>query len=116
MIFRKEDYEKSIKDLQEGMTQLEPDGNCCAICGDNDHQAWECHHNPLVHSKRYWKSLTEYRCFHCGQVFTDEKNAEEHFGKRKDEPPLPICSLLCSGYGVFPDGRKCKGCRGCRTK
>lgn len=21
--------------------------------------------------------------------------------------------LLCSGYGVFPDGRKCEGCRDC---
>lgn len=22
---------------------------------------------------------------------------------------------LCSGYGVFPDGRKCKGCKDCKT-
>lgn len=23
---------------------------------------------------------------------------------------------LCSGYGVFPDGRLCKGCRDCRKE
>lgn len=23
---------------------------------------------------------------------------------------------LCSGYGVFPDGRKCEGCDDCKKK
>ncbi len=44
-------HEKRIKVFNLAKTQLEPDGNCCAVCGDNDHQAWECHHNPL--SKNY---------------------------------------------------------------
>lgn len=26
--------------------QTQPDGNNCEICGDNDHQAFECRHNP----------------------------------------------------------------------
>lgn len=47
MKYTKNDYEKAIEALKLGMTQLEPDGNCCSICGDNGHQAWECHHNPL---------------------------------------------------------------------
>ena len=53
--FTREQYEKAIENLQLGMTQLEPDGNNCAICGDTGHQAWECHHNPLndnyIHTK-----------------------------------------------------------------
>ena len=28
----------------ESHNQTKPDGNNCAICGDNDHQAFECHH------------------------------------------------------------------------
>jgi hypothetical protein len=43
----KTDYLTAIESLRLGMHQLEPDGKCCIICGDNDHQAWECHHNPL---------------------------------------------------------------------
>lgn len=48
MRFTKEQYEKAIKDLQDGMTQLEPNGHGCHICGDSGHQAFECGHNPLV--------------------------------------------------------------------
>ena len=42
-----DDYDRAIAVLELAKTQLEPDGNCCAICGDNDHQAWECIFNPL---------------------------------------------------------------------
>ena len=41
------------KALKLGMEQLEPDGRCCAICGDNDHQAFECAFNPLVKMRKY---------------------------------------------------------------
>lgn len=115
-MFTAEQYEKAIEDLKLGMSQLKPDGDNCHICGDSDHQAWECHHNPLNHSKRFWDSMIEWRCFHCGQIFTNEKEAEDHFGKRKDHPPRPICALLCSGYRVFPDGRECPGCNDCCEK
>jgi hypothetical protein len=47
MIFTKRQYEHAIRALQDGMKQLEPDGNECSVCGDSDHQAWQCHHNPL---------------------------------------------------------------------
>lgn len=45
--FTKEQYEQAIKDLQDGLTQLEPNGHGCHICGDSGHQAWECGSNPL---------------------------------------------------------------------
>ena len=48
MRFTKEQYEKAIEALKEGMTQLEPDGDNCHICGDSGHQAFECGHNPLL--------------------------------------------------------------------
>jgi hypothetical protein len=43
-----DDYRNAIKKLCDAMGQLEPDGHPCAVCGDWDHQAWGCHHNPLV--------------------------------------------------------------------
>ena len=112
-MFTVEEYEKAIEDLKLGMTQLAPDGENCHICGDGGHQAWECHHNPLNHSKWFWDSMTEWRCFHCGQVFVDEEAAAEHFGER--ESSRPICEQLCSGFRVFPDGRECKGCLDCES-
>lgn len=41
-------YDLAIKHLQEAKTQLEPDGNCCAVCGDSGHMAFGCGFNPLV--------------------------------------------------------------------
>lgn len=41
-------YDEAIKRLQDAKTQIEPDGNCCAVCGDSGHQAHTCGFNPLV--------------------------------------------------------------------
>ena len=46
-IFTRVQYESAVRALRLGSEQLEPDGKCCAICGDTGHQAWECGHNPL---------------------------------------------------------------------
>jgi len=64
-----EKYLEAIENLKLGMTQLKPDGNCCHICGDNDHQAWECALNPLSNS--YHRFHSGWKCYHCDQVFTD---------------------------------------------
>jgi hypothetical protein len=48
MKFTQADYCSAIQNLKNGLKQLEPDGHNCAICGDTDHQAFECHHNPLT--------------------------------------------------------------------
>lgn len=48
MRFTTQDYKTAIENLRLGMTQLEPDGDDCAICGDVGHQAMECGRNPLV--------------------------------------------------------------------
>jgi hypothetical protein len=47
MKFTQADYCSAIENLKNGLKQLEPDGQICAICADTDHQAFECHHNPL---------------------------------------------------------------------
>lgn len=47
MRFTRDQYEQAILALQSAMQQLEPDGECCSVCGDSGHQAWECHFNPL---------------------------------------------------------------------
>lgn len=45
--FTAEQYDAAIQALQDGKTQLQPDGDPCHICHDGGHQAWECGHNPL---------------------------------------------------------------------
>jgi hypothetical protein len=47
MRFTAKQYQAAIYNLQEGMKQLEPDGENCIICG-HDHYAFECPHNPLT--------------------------------------------------------------------
>lgn len=82
-----EDYDEAIQDLQEAKTQLEPDGDNCHVCHDSGHQAWECHHNPLAMARQAAHMRHQWRCFHCGEVFTDATLAAEHFGNRGDEKP-----------------------------
>lgn len=48
MRFTAEQYDAAIKDLQAAREQLAPDGNCCSVCGDSGHMAYECGFNPLV--------------------------------------------------------------------
>ena len=81
MRYTKTKYLSAIDALKLGMTQLEPDGNVCAICGDCGHQAWECHHNPLEGLRH----IFAHRCFHCGIVAFTQEEAEDHFGKESDE-------------------------------
>ncbi|MGD9156854.1 MAG: hypothetical protein PVG39_00470 [Desulfobacteraceae bacterium] len=82
------DYVEIIHKCKLAMEQLKPDGNCCAVCGDNDHQAWECHFNPL--SIDY--QAQHYRCFHCGDIILggDQKSGEAHFGSK--DQILPKCA------------------------
>ena len=44
-----------------------------------------------------------YKCFYCKEYFCDDC-AIEHFDK---------AIRHCSGYRVFPDGKKCEGCPDC---
>jgi uncharacterized protein with PIN domain len=80
-----DEYDEAIRELQAAKTQLKPDGNNCAVCHDSGHQAWECHHNPLVMARRGVKAEMEWRCFHCGDVFHTDTEARAHFGKSEDE-------------------------------
>ena len=51
MPFTQIQYDDAIENLERGRTQLQPDGNNCAICGDSGHQAWGCGYNPLLAQK-----------------------------------------------------------------
>ena len=75
------EYRDAIKALELAMTQLQPDGRCCVLCGDNDHQAFECLHNPLFLIEKGQKLENSWRCFRCNRVFTDYEKALEHFGE-----------------------------------
>lgn len=83
------DYEEAIRLLTDAVSQPEPNGNSCHVCGDSGHQAWECHHNPLVMARRAAADACKFRCFHCGEIFTTDESAREHFGEKQDA--LPAC-------------------------
>jgi len=100
-----EDYEEAIQQLQEAKSQLQPDGDNCHVCHDSGHQAWECHHNPLAMARKAALMEHQWRCFHCGDVFTDAKSAAEHFGSRYDETPAACQnSGTITAIGSLPDG------------
>ena len=48
MRFTAEQYDAAIENLKLAKQQLEPDRNCCSVCGDSGHMAWECGFNPLA--------------------------------------------------------------------
>jgi uncharacterized protein with PIN domain len=73
----KREYIQAIKNLQQAMTQLAPDGKVCAICEDTDHQAFECHFNPLVVAEKADGFQNSWRCFQCNEIFTTEDKAAE---------------------------------------
>lgn len=85
-----EDYNEAIQALRDASHQLEPDGLGCQVCGDSGHQAWECHHNPLVMARRASRANAHegtaipWRCFHCGQMFDNVTDARDHFGERDE--------------------------------
>ena len=87
-MFPMEEYQAAIHTLEKCMTQLEPDGNNCAYCSDNDHQAFECRFNPLV----AMKLRNTFLCYHCGKRF-EGKAAREHFG-HPEQSPTCIPGLL----------------------
>jgi hypothetical protein len=65
-----EDYDDVIALLLEAKNQLLPDGRHCCVCGDSDHQAFECHHNPLVLARRAAKmKLAFASARRCGKTF-----------------------------------------------
>lgn len=88
------DYDDAIQELIAAKTQLGPDGDNCHVCHDSGHQAWECHHNPLAMAREAASMRHQWKCFHCGDVFTDTKLAAEHFGNRGDEKPAACGAML----------------------
>ncbi len=48
MRFTAKQYDEAMDNLRLAKEQLEPDGNCCSVCGDSGHMAFECGFNPLV--------------------------------------------------------------------
>lgn len=79
------DYDDAIAALQQARAQLAPDGNHCNVCGDSDHQAFECHHNPLLVARKWTAASGVYTCWHCGFIATNEDEAVMHFGTSDDE-------------------------------
>lgn len=109
-----EEYGAAIDALKLASTQLEPDGNPCAVCGDSGHQSWECHHNPLVLAKRVEVAEGRWRCYHCNEVFDDPEEARKHFGNTSEATPRCILEkCLCLDCPCNPT--ECVGKRVYRT-
>lgn len=87
-----EDYNEAIAALRDAATQLEPDGRGCVVCHDSGHQAFECHHNPLVMARRAVGRRDSFQCFICGGVYYDhDGTALRHFGER--DSGVPTCAV-----------------------
>lgn len=80
----KRDYDEAIETLI-GARDEDP-SKMCGSCHDTGHTAETCHHNPLVLARRGAKKEHEFRCFHCGYVFTGDA-AQEHFGQTEHDEP-----------------------------
>ncbi len=107
-MFTVSDYEKAIGILREASTQTEPDGKTCVVCGDSGHQAWECHHNPLVLVQRAKEAEIRWRCFHCNEVFDDYEQARKHFGNNSMATPKCVMKkCLCRECSCNPT--ECSG-------
>jgi hypothetical protein len=74
------EYDEAIEELVCARSQLKPDGRNCTVCGDSGHQAFECHHNPLVVARRWTSATSVWRCYHCGFTATNDTEAKAHFG------------------------------------
>jgi len=78
------DYDEAIELLNLAQMQTQPDGSPCSVCEDSDHQAWECHHNPLAMARKAVELSCSWQCFHCGRWFVKWDDAQEHFGESED--------------------------------
>lgn len=81
------DYDEAIEALQLARSQLRPDGNCCSVCEDSGHQAFECHHNPLLLARKWTAARGVWTCWHCGFTATSDAEATEHFGFNDEASP-----------------------------
>lgn len=111
VIYRKgleqRDYVEAIEALQDANKQRE-DKSRCSVCHSDDHLADQCHHNPLVMARRAVGSINVWRCYHCGEKFTDHAKAADHFGAKMDGD-YPKCfdkalELLEIARGQLSDG------------
>lgn len=81
------EYDEAIAELECARSQLAPDGHNCAVCGDSGHQAFECHHNPLVVARRWTAATSVWRCYHCDFTARNEDQAKAHFGATNTGDP-----------------------------
>ena len=96
-LITREQYFNALHMIVEAMGQLEPDSRVCVLCGDNDHQAWECDLNPVKMMLEAKRQRGEWRCFHCNETFTNYAAAREHFGGCDLEDAA--CQLKCRPFG-----------------
>lgn len=90
VIFRKgpltaEDYDEAIQTLIDAKTQLKANADHCHVCGDSCCWAGNCHHNPLLAARKWAEATNVFRCYHCGFIATNDREAQIHFGRTEDE-------------------------------
>jgi hypothetical protein len=85
----REEHLEALRTILLSLQQLGPEGGNCKICGDNDHQAFECHLNIIVQARRGREKEQEWRCYHCNEVFNDSEAARKHFGN------IPAATTRC---------------------
>lgn len=85
-----DDYAKAIDELCGAQLDVGIDTLPCVICWGEEHAAKDCMHNALVVARSGVLAVQHafWRCFHCGDVFRLDQEAEarEHFGANEDVP------------------------------
>jgi hypothetical protein len=104
--FTSAQYEEAIANLRDAMTQLEPDGRCCVVCGDSGHMAWECGHNPLYAIACCEQIADRATSFHADMHATDEaanvRNVTAEIADQREAAHelLHMLSGACTYMGV----------------
>jgi hypothetical protein len=64
-------------------------------------RALEIGWRPLYATPPNQEPRAEWRCFHCGETFTEEAAAEEHFGR--SERQEPVCKIDAAEYRAMEE-------------
>lgn len=51
-------------------------------------------YKPVVVQERIEGFESTWRCFQCNAIFTNEKEAAEHFGEKETPRPFPLCCCI----------------------
>ena len=99
MRFTTHQYNQAIQALESAKTQIHPDGNPCAICGDTGHQAFSCGMNPLVAVSICRMLATESYALH--ETLHYLAGFDQQFGEQVGPAKVIVPEVAERNHGAF---------------